>query len=188
MEIYSCSHPSRLWAHVDATRQRTGLGDRGYCWRRFSVAGAELYDPATETWIATTALSRNRAGHSATLLPNGKVLIAGGFDGPHYDWRNTLDTADLFDYSAASPGSTKAAMTSPVPGSTLTSSTVTFRWNTGTGVSQYWLSIGSDTRRKPVLRLIPGNKPVGNGFRSANQREHALCEALVADQRRVAIE
>ena len=29
------------------------------------------------------------------------------------------------------------------PASTLTSSTTTFTWNTGTGVSQYWLSVGS---------------------------------------------
>ena len=36
-----------------------------------------------------------------------------------------------------------AQMTSPTPGSTLTSSTATFAWNTGTGVSQYWLSVGS---------------------------------------------
>ena len=31
-----------------------------------------------------------------------------------------------------------------VPGSTLTSSTVTFFWNTGTGVSEYWLEIGTN--------------------------------------------
>jgi uncharacterized protein (TIGR03437 family) len=69
-----------------------------------SVAGAELYDSATGTWIATTALSRNRAGHSSTFLPNGKVLIVGGFDGVCCDWRNTLDTADLFDLGQSQSG------------------------------------------------------------------------------------
>ena len=63
----------------------------------FSVPGAELYDPVAGTWAATTPLNRCRAAHTATLLPNGKVLIAGGFDGSCCDWRDTLETADLFD-------------------------------------------------------------------------------------------
>jgi glucose/arabinose dehydrogenase len=41
------------------------------------------------------------------------------------------------------PSSSIAQMTSPTPGSTLTSSTVTFSWSAGTGVSQYWLSVGT---------------------------------------------
>jgi hypothetical protein len=49
-----------------------------------------------------------------------------------------------YTYTATSGGGGgKAAITSPVPGSTLTSSTVTFVWNTGTGVSEYWLEIGT---------------------------------------------
>ncbi|MDR4506254.1 MAG: cadherin-like domain-containing protein [Candidatus Scalindua sp.] len=40
------------------------------------------------------------------------------------------------------PGGTPV-MTSPVPGSTLTTSTVTFQWSTGTGVSVYWLGAGT---------------------------------------------
>ena len=30
------------------------------------------------TWTATGSLNTDRAGHSATLLPNGQVLVAGG--------------------------------------------------------------------------------------------------------------
>ena len=44
----------------------------------------------------------------------------------------------------AASGGVKAAITSPPPGSTLTSSTVTFVWNAGTGVSEYWLEIGTN--------------------------------------------
>ncbi|MCW5635143.1 MAG: Ig-like domain-containing protein [Rubrivivax sp.] len=38
---------------------------------------AELYDPATNTW-SVTSVSGGRFRHSASVLPNGQVLVAGG--------------------------------------------------------------------------------------------------------------
>jgi hypothetical protein len=58
------------------------------------LASAELYDPATGTFTLTTgSLATARASHSATLLPNGKVFIAGGgnFIGVTYS------SADVYD-------------------------------------------------------------------------------------------
>ncbi|MBN8480427.1 MAG: hypothetical protein J0L88_02430 [Xanthomonadales bacterium] len=58
------------------------------------LATAERYDPATREFVAVNgslATARQRA--AATLLPNGKVLIAGGYDSAG----EVLGSAELFD-------------------------------------------------------------------------------------------
>jgi uncharacterized protein YjdB len=61
-----------------------------------SVASAELYDPATGEFTATGSMNTARSGHTATLLNNGMVLIAGGA-GPQSNGGVATATAELYD-------------------------------------------------------------------------------------------
>jgi Kelch motif/Galactose oxidase, central domain len=57
--------------------------------------GANLYDSATGVFSETGNMTASRGGHTATLLANGKVLIAGGAD---QDPTGTgLASAELYD-------------------------------------------------------------------------------------------
>src|SRR5439155_442269 len=60
------------------------------------ISSAEFYDPATGTWASTGSLATNRAFHTATLLPNGMVLVTGGFSRLHSDIPGTV-SAELYD-------------------------------------------------------------------------------------------
>jgi hypothetical protein len=54
---------------------------------------AELYDPSSGTFSATGGLAVPRDSHTATLLEDGRVLVAGGWGGGY------LSSAELYDPS-----------------------------------------------------------------------------------------
>ena len=58
-----------------------------------ALSSALLYDPATQHWSSAGSMQIARGGHSATLLPNGKVLVVGG----HSSLYSPLAIAELYD-------------------------------------------------------------------------------------------
>ena len=59
------------------------------------MASAEIYDPSANAFRATASMSTPRREHSSTLLPDGRVLVVGGYSGAA-----PLATAELYDPAA----------------------------------------------------------------------------------------
>jgi hypothetical protein len=59
-----------------------------------TLAAAELYDPRSGSWTATGSMTEARRDHTVTLLPNGAVLVAGGY---RIDTRSLVASAELYD-------------------------------------------------------------------------------------------
>ncbi len=55
----------------------------------------ELYDAITENWTKTASMNMGRFCHTATLLMNGRVLVAGGT----IDFSITIASAELYNPS-----------------------------------------------------------------------------------------
>jgi N-acetylneuraminic acid mutarotase len=52
-----------------------------------------VYNPATQSFVATGSLNHARTAATATLLQNGKVLIVGGQDNAG----TLLSSAEIYD-------------------------------------------------------------------------------------------
>src|SRR5262249_24071898 len=79
--------------HWELDQTQRGSGPR----RLRLVVAAGLRYPAMidPSWTATGSMGTARAQHTATLLPNGEVLVAGGFDGTSF-----VSSAELYDPAA----------------------------------------------------------------------------------------
>ena len=61
------------------------------------LASAELYDPVSASWTAIESMGWPRVYPTATLLPDGDVLVTGGFSGGDNNQVDQLAPAELFD-------------------------------------------------------------------------------------------
>ena len=75
------------------------------CWFAGTVATAELYDPAAGAFVATGSMTRPRETHTATVLKNGKVLLAGGVSyGGIGMFNGSSASAEIFSPDVLVPG------------------------------------------------------------------------------------
>lgn len=76
------------------------------------LAAAELYEPATRSFRSVAAMTTPRDAHAAAALPDGRVLVAGGWTG-----RSMTATAEVYDPSTdrwTAAGEMIEARTGPV--------------------------------------------------------------------------
>lgn len=65
------------------------------------LATAEIYDPATNTWTETASpMNVARRSHTATLMQDGRVLVAGGGNGVVTTTSAAIQSAEIFDPAA----------------------------------------------------------------------------------------
>src|SRR5262245_38461206 len=83
-----------------------------------ALKSAEVYDPDSGLSRPTGDMTSVRTQHTATLLPDGRVLIAGGLDG-YGPGGDGIDSAEIYDPSSGT-FSPAGKMTHPRYGHTAT--------------------------------------------------------------------
>ena len=96
-----------------------------------TVAGGDQYFQSGNLGNVLTTVVSGLPIDGSTVYVRWYYLLSGGWQ--HID----------YSYTAFSGTSSQAAITSPVPGSVLSGSSVTFTWTAGSGATAYWVDVGS---------------------------------------------
>ena len=67
------------------------------------TSSAEIYDPQNRNWTSVSNLSSPSYGHTATLLPDGRVLVAGGWYANSVLKKTEIYDANTGQWSLAAP-------------------------------------------------------------------------------------
>jgi hypothetical protein len=70
----------------------TGGDPAGWSYDGPFLASAEIYDPKMGSFTTTGSMTDTLTNHTSTLLPNGRVLVTGGYDGSA-----DVASAELYD-------------------------------------------------------------------------------------------
>lgn len=151
------------------------------------LASAELYNASTGTWSVTGSMAAGRGeGFTATLLPNGEVLVAGG-----YNTGICLDAAELYNpstgrwrstgsmnqprcYHAATLLSTGNVLVAGGSDSSGTPGTSAELYNPSTGEWQTTGSLNAPRANGAATLLAGGEVLIAGGWNDINGLERFL--------------
>jgi hypothetical protein len=101
------------WA-VKLKDGRVLIGNGVFCYasgRRDLSQSVEIYDPATRSFTSAGTTQARGAGRSATMLPDGRVLVTGAYNGQCLDDSDrTEDVAEIYD-----PATSRWEAVAPMP-------------------------------------------------------------------------
>jgi len=120
------------------------------------LSSAEIFDPATGKWTLTAPLALARVSFITALLPNGKILVAGGQD------TNFLVTAtsELYDIGLGFAESSRPQMTT-VPSPLILGNSLSLTGSKFRGVSE--ASGGNGTQNSPSDCPVVQLRSIGDG-------------------------
>lgn len=114
MSTSRVQHTAILISHCGCAADGKVLVVGGYNNQSQVLASAELYNPATQTFTPTGSMRSPRFRHTATLLPDGTILIAGGasqMGALAGNLNPALNTAEIYNPRTGTFTPTKGLMT-----------------------------------------------------------------------------
>ena len=115
----------------------------GFTWYPSAAAQAYWIDVGSiqggNNYYQSGSLPTSTLSQTVNNLPtDGSTIYVTLWTEISGQWMN-----NQYTYTAYTSGSSKGVITSPTPGSILTSSSVLFSWTPGTGATAYWIDAGS---------------------------------------------